>query len=103
MIFDGYAAGLPLLAFNIDYVQERYDQEHAAFLLPRNQIEESATGLARLGRNPGQLAELSRRARAAAEYHSAENWYRRRAEWTIEAVERHARAGGSAPVAGTAS
>jgi glycosyltransferase involved in cell wall biosynthesis len=98
MIFDGYAAGLPLVAFNIGYVQERHEQEHATFLMPREQIEESAAGLARLCRNPGQLAELSRSARAAAEYHSAENWYRRRAEWTIEAVERHTRARGTATV-----
>jgi glycosyltransferase involved in cell wall biosynthesis len=89
MIFDGYAAGLPLVAFDIGYVQERHEQEHAAFLLPRDQIEKSAAALAGLCRNPGQLAELSRSARAAAEYHSADNWYRRRAQWTIEAVERH--------------
>jgi glycosyltransferase involved in cell wall biosynthesis len=94
MIFDGYAAGLPLVAFDIGYVQERHEQEHATFLLPRDQIEDSATALAGLLRNPGQLAELSRSARAAAEYHSSENWYRRRAEWTIEAVERHNHAKG---------
>jgi glycosyltransferase involved in cell wall biosynthesis len=98
MIFDGYAAGLPLVAFDIGYVRERLEQEHATFLMPREQIEESATGLARLCRNPGQLVELSRSARVAAEYHGAENWYRRRAEWTIEAVERHARARGTAAV-----
>jgi len=102
MIFDGYAAGLPLVAFDIGYVRERLEQEHATFLLPREQIEESAAGLARLCRNPGQLAELSRSARVAAEYHSAENWYRRRAEWTIEAVERHARAKGTAAVGSAA-
>jgi glycosyltransferase involved in cell wall biosynthesis len=102
MIFDGYAAGLPLVAFNIDYVQERHEQEHATFLMPRGQIEESAAGLARLCRNPAQLAELSRSARVAAEYHSAENWYRRRAEWTIEAVERHARATRTATVGSAA-
>ncbi|MGA3067349.1 MAG: glycosyltransferase [Tepidisphaeraceae bacterium] len=89
MIFDGYAAGLPLVAFDIDYVRERSNQEHAAVLLPLNQIEPSAGNLAELGHQRGLLAKLSRAARAAAEFHAAENWYRRRADWTIEAVARH--------------
>ncbi len=91
MIFDGYAAGLPLIAFDIDYVRERHAQEHAACLLPRDRIDESAAALASLAQNHGRLIELSRSARAAADYHASENWYRRRAEWTIEAVNRHNR------------
>lgn len=89
MIFDGYAAGLPLVAFDIEYVRQRQEQEHAAHMLPRDRIDESAQALVELSRDRGRLAELSRAARVAAEYHSAENWYRRRAQWTIEAVERH--------------
>jgi len=102
MIFDGYAAGLPLVAFDIDYVRERDAQEHATCLLPRDQIEESAAALAAIGQNRGHLAELSRSARRAADYHSSENWYRRRAEWTIEAVVRHNRTKGMATL-GTAA
>jgi glycosyltransferase involved in cell wall biosynthesis len=89
MIFDGYAAGLPLVAFDIDYVRQRAQQERATVLLPMNQIEASAQILVELYRAPQRLAELARLARTAAEYHSAENWYRRRADWTIEAVQRH--------------
>ena len=54
-----------------------------------NQIEASAQKLVQLNRQRGPLAELARAARTAAEYHCAENWYRRRADWTIEAVARH--------------
>jgi glycosyltransferase involved in cell wall biosynthesis len=89
MIFDGYAAGLPIVAFDIGYVQERHTQDHAAFLMPSNRIDESAECLAQLCSNTRQLEDLSRSARSAAEYHCAENWYRRRAEWTIEAVARY--------------
>jgi glycosyltransferase involved in cell wall biosynthesis len=92
MIFDGYAAGLPIVAFDIDYVKERSDQERAAYLLPRGHVEQSAVELVELCRHPHQLFALSRNARSAADFHSAENWYRRRAEWTSEAVERHRRA-----------
>jgi len=91
MIFDGYAAGLPLVAFDIGYVLERHAQEHATHLLPHDKIEESAQALAELCRNRDLLPKMSRAARAAADYHAAENWYRRRAEWTIEAVARHCR------------
>jgi glycosyltransferase involved in cell wall biosynthesis len=97
MIFDGYAAGLSLLAFDIDYVRERAEQEQATVLLPANQIERSAQILTNVFGQPQQLAQLSRQARAAADYHCAENWYRRRAEWTIEAVERHAASSGEKP------
>jgi glycosyltransferase involved in cell wall biosynthesis len=91
MIFDGYAAGLPLIAFDINYVRERESQEHATCLLPRDEIENSADALVKLDRNRGRLSDLSRSARMAADYHASENWYRRRAEWTIEAVVRHNR------------
>jgi hypothetical protein len=36
------------------------------------------------------LAALARKAHEAAVYHAADAWYRRRAEWTIEAVDKHA-------------
>jgi glycosyltransferase involved in cell wall biosynthesis len=101
MIFDGYAAGLPLLAFDVEYVRQRQEQERAVHMLPRDRIDESAETLVDLCRHRGRLAELSRAARVAAEYHSAENWYRRRAQWTIEAVERHR--GRAAPSVGRAA
>ncbi len=89
MIFDGYAAALPLIAFAIDYVRERSEQEHATVVLPFEQIDASAKVLIDLDKNRGRLAELARAARTAAEYHTCENWYRRRTQWTIEAFERH--------------
>ena len=93
MIFDGYAAGLPLVAFGIDYVLERDAQEHATLLMLRDKIEDSALRLVEVDSNRVQLAGLARFARDAAVYHSADNWYRRRAEWTVEAVDRHKLAG----------
>lgn len=101
MIFDGYAAGLPLLGYDIDYVRERADEEKATVVLPLGDRETGADRLAALCRDRAKPAELARAARRAAEYHSAENWYRRRADWTIEAVERHnARTSVSVPSAG---
>jgi len=91
MIFDGYAAGLPVIASGIPYVEERHRQEHAAVVLPPGQVESSATAVAELCRNPQALIPLSRAARKAAEYHSAESWYARRAQWTMEAAERRQR------------
>jgi glycosyltransferase involved in cell wall biosynthesis len=101
MIFDGYAAGLPLVAFDIGYVRERAAREKATYLLPRHRITEAAERLATLCRERLELASLSKAARNAADYHASENWYRRRAEWTIEAVVRHHT--GMQPVAGAIS
>ena len=89
MSSDSDSSGLPLVAFDIDYVRERAEEDHAALLLPRDDMAKAAAILSGVIHQPDQLAALARAALAAAEYHAAENWYRRRAEWTFEAVARH--------------
>jgi len=91
MIFDGYAAGLPLIAYDIGYVREREREERATALLPRQELEQSAAVLAALCADRPILATLARAAHAAAEYHAAERWYRQRAQWTFEAYDAHAK------------
>ncbi|MBI1381722.1 MAG: glycosyltransferase [Planctomycetaceae bacterium] len=88
MIFDGYAAGLPLVASAIPYAEERARREGATALLPRFDVEGSARRLVELDRNRSTLSEWTGRAQAAARYHAADAWYTRRAEWTHEAVAR---------------
>jgi glycosyltransferase involved in cell wall biosynthesis len=88
MIFDGYAAGLPLLAYAIGYVLEREREDRAVISVPHN-ADAMAALLGVLDRDRPRLADLARRARQAALYHSADNWYRRRAMWTDEAVAQH--------------
>jgi glycosyltransferase involved in cell wall biosynthesis len=90
MIFDGYAAGLPLIAAPIPYVEERARAEHATHLLPQR-VDAAARSLLALDRNRGRLAALTCKAREAALYHAADSWYRRRAERTHEVVERRRR------------
>ena len=91
MIFDGYAAGLPLVARRMDYVLERADAEQAAVLLPSDlsgQQADAVAVLVELDRHRERLADLTDRAVAAAHEHAADRWYARRAQWTIEMVER---------------
>jgi glycosyltransferase involved in cell wall biosynthesis len=93
MIFDGYAAGLPLLAYGIEYAREREAEDGAARSVPVRDTAALADLLCSLDRDRDQLAKLAVRAHEAALYHSADAWYRRRAEWTYEAAAkyRHAR------------
>jgi glycosyltransferase involved in cell wall biosynthesis len=86
MIFDGYAAGLPLLGYGIDYVREREAEDGAARSVPVRDAAGAASMLCALDRERQLLANLTRRAREAALYHAADAWYRRRAEWTYEAA-----------------
>ena len=86
MIFDGYAAGLPLVASGIPYVKERADEERATVLLPRGDLDAAAERVLRLCRNRSELVELTRAAVAVARHNAADAWYARRAEWTHEAV-----------------
>jgi glycosyltransferase involved in cell wall biosynthesis len=86
MIFDGYAAGLPLLGYGIDYVREREAEDGAARSVAVRDAAGAASMLCALDRERQLLANLTRRAREAALYHAADAWYRRRAEWTYEAA-----------------
>ncbi len=89
MIFDGYAAGLPLVAYGIEYVREREVEDGAARSVPTRDVSALAGLLCNLDRDRGQLAKLALRAHEAALYHAADAWYRRRAEWTYEAAAKY--------------
>jgi glycosyltransferase involved in cell wall biosynthesis len=88
MIFDGYAAGLPLVAGTIAYTRERAESERATVLLPDDDREASRV-IVDLARDRNRLSILTRNARRAGVESAFENWFRRRADWTFEAVERH--------------
>jgi glycosyltransferase involved in cell wall biosynthesis len=92
MIFDGYAAGLPMIGSDIGYNRERSEAEHAVWLLPLDDMAVWTSRLIEFNRDRGRLRRLTEAALRAAHYHTAESWYRRRAEWTFEALERHGRA-----------
>ena len=88
MIFDGYAAGLPLLAYDIPYVQERAAEEGATVLLPFGDIGASAKRVVETSGDSGRMAELTRAALRAGQSNATDVWYRRRADWTSEAFRR---------------
>ncbi len=88
MIFDGFAAGLPLVAFAIEYVVERADEDAAACLLPNDNPQQAAQLINDLAADREKIAKLTRAAHQAAHKHAADVWYQRRAQWTIEAVEK---------------
>lgn len=88
-IFDAYAAGLPLIAYGIEYVQERARKENAAAVIKFGDKEDGAKVILDLDRNRNRLVRLSELAHRAAEVHCADNWYKQRAEWTLEAIDRH--------------
>ena len=94
MIFDGYAAGLPLIGYSIPYVLEREREDNAVVSTPRD-AHGAAAVLVELDKNRPRLAALAKQARQAALYHAADAWYRRRADWTNDAVARHRASGGS--------
>jgi glycosyltransferase involved in cell wall biosynthesis len=90
MIFDGFAAGLPLVGSETMYHRERLEQDQAVSLLSQTDDALAVDTLVKLDRDRAALGELSRKARLAGLEHAAESWYERRAAWTIEAHARHA-------------
>jgi glycosyltransferase involved in cell wall biosynthesis len=89
MIFDGYAAGLPLVAGGIDYVQERAQADAAALVLPRDDDAQAVKMIVALDADREPLRVLTGQALKAAHHHAADRWYQRRAQWTHEMVARH--------------
>ena len=89
MIFDGYAAGLPLVAAGIDYVLERSEAEQATVVLPLDDDVGATDAVVALDRDRQLMAPLTERAIDAGVLHAADTWYARRAEATHEMVERH--------------
>ena len=89
MIFDGYAAGLPIIGYDIEYLKERADEERTVMLCPLGDIDTSARLLKHLDKNRNWLHEASDNAFKAAQIHAADIWYKKRAEWTIEMYEKY--------------
>lgn len=91
MIYDAFAAGLPLITTDVAFLRRRAQADRASVLFGVGDIEGGARAVQRLHEQREQLVELARLARAAGRYHTIEHWYGRRLEWTVDAVERHAR------------
>ncbi len=89
MIFDGYAAGLPLIAGGTEYVRERVESDAAGIVLPRDDDDAAVQRIVDLDRDRAALVPLTRAALKAAAYHAADAWYARRAQWTHEMVARY--------------
>ncbi len=89
MIFDGYAAGLPLIAGRIDYTIER-SAEGTTVLLPDDDAQ-AVERLCGLWRDRTLLAPAARAAHRMAYDHAAEAWYARRAAWTFDMLDRRNR------------
>ncbi len=91
MIFDGYAAGLPLVGYPIEFVVERARNDGCCVYTGESTVESGVELICNLVADPDMMIELSRKARTAALFHCAEAWFERRAGWTFEMLERVSR------------
>ena len=89
MLYDGLAAGLPVVGSRIPFLECRVKADKIGLLANIDNIEETTDILCSLNMNRSKLAELSRSALSAGHLHSVDQWYKRRAEWTQQALERH--------------
>lgn len=89
MIFDAYAAGIPVIGAEIEYVKQRAESERATILLSLKNDEAAAAVLRGVCRDASLLVPVTENAIAAAREHACDVWYQRRAEWTFEMVAKH--------------
>lgn len=93
MVYDAFAAGLPLLTSDIAFLRRRADRDKASVVFGISAIDEGAGVLVDLDQNREKLEALSRVAKEAGKRHSVERWYGERLQWTLDAAEQH-RSGG---------
>lgn len=87
-VFDGLAAGCGLVAFKLPYTQQLIDEFGHGRIVSRGSVEEFAGCLCELHRDRNLVVRWMRKAAHTAVVNSAEVWYQRRAEWTVEAFEK---------------
>lgn len=88
MVYDAYASGLPLITSDIAFLRHRANKDKASIVFGVGDIEAGCSKIMSLNSDRKMLADLSLKARALGKEHSVEQWYGRRLDWTIEAVER---------------
>ena len=86
MLYDAMAAGLPVVGTRIPFLVHRVKQEGLGVLVDIHAVEHAAEQLRAFDMNRESLKAFSRSAREAGKTHSIQNWYRRRADWTLAAV-----------------
>lgn len=92
MLYDAMAAGLPVVGSSIPFLSHRIKTDNNGLLVQVGDSVAAASNLKRLDSEPGLLESLSWHAQDAGRRHSIEEWYRKRLEWTQQAVSQHANA-----------
>ncbi|MBC7171441.1 MAG: glycosyltransferase family 4 protein [Polyangiaceae bacterium] len=84
--FDSLAAGLPILAFDIQYYLDLADGSGAVTTSPWEDVDSLATKIIELDRDRALLAAQARRGADFARENTAEIWLDRRVAWTLETL-----------------
>jgi glycosyltransferase involved in cell wall biosynthesis len=87
-LFDAMAGGCALVSFDIPFAREVIGRYSSGLVSSRGSVTGLADAVCALVADRGRLAMHMAAARAASIENTAEIWYRRRAEWTIEAHNR---------------
>jgi glycosyltransferase involved in cell wall biosynthesis len=90
-LFDGLAGGCALLAFDLPFTRQVVAQLGHGALVERGKHIELAGLIQSIDRDRPRLVGWMKTAAKRAREQSVEVWYERRAQWTIEAYERHIR------------
>ncbi|HEV8607740.1 MAG TPA: glycosyltransferase [Tepidisphaeraceae bacterium] len=94
-LFDAMAGGCGLLAFDLSFTRQVVGQCGHGAVVGRGDVNGLAEMLLSLDHQRPKLIEWIKTAASRAAEHTAEVWYRRRAEWTFEAYERHEHGAGA--------
>lgn len=85
--FDAMAAGLPVMAFHTPASSQTVYDGRDGFLTPLDDVQGIAERIAGLHRDRAVLAAASRSARIRALENTRTEWFRIRAQWTMELLK----------------
>lgn len=88
-VLDGFAAGLPTVGYASETLRQHVEEDGAAVAVRAADVDAAARALADLARDGERLGQLARAAHRAGRHHALDAWHRRRAAWTLEAIEAH--------------
>jgi len=86
-LFDGLAAGLPLAAYEVDYLADLIQTENCGVIVPIGQFNALACTVMDLWTDKPRFVSMMETSAAVGRKHAVDYWYPKRAAWLEESLQ----------------
>ncbi len=96
-VFDGLASGLPLAAYDVDYLANLIHTENCGVTAPTGHVKALVRAAMALWSDRPRFVSMVKNSAAAGGKHAANYWYKKRAAWLVEALQQRQISGKKIP------